>query len=339
MRAPDQHTATYIAGIYGQSSTDPTAALVYVDQTGRLVTSSTAPLNFPAGSVPATAIAPPPPGMVLIPAGSFTMGNVVGSGSDSDLSDSTPVTVFVSTFYMDANLVSLSQWNSVYYWAKTDGYTFDNAGGGDAAHNPVYDVSWYDCVKWCNARSEQAHLTPVYYTDAGFTTVYKTGDVDAVYMDMAAGGYRLPTEAEWEKAARGGIAGQRFPWGNTIDETLANYYGDTTDYPYDKGPPGYNALDTKGSASTTPIGTFAANTYGLYDMAGNVFEWCWDWYTTPYSGGTNPTGPSRGSVRVLRGGCWYNSASNARCAARDNFGPDAAYSGIGFRSVLSPGQP
>ncbi len=301
------------------------------------------PSTAVSGTIPATQVGTPPPGMVLIPGGSFKMGNVVGSGSDSDIADAAPVTVTVSAFYMDANLVSLGQGQSVYFWATSNGYTFDDAGGGDTAHNPVYNVNWYDCVKWCNARSQQAGLTAVYYTDAGFTTVYKTGDPGTVYMNMAAGGYRLPTEAEWEKAARGGLSGQRFPWGDTIDETLANYYGDTTDYSYDLGPNGYNALDTLGATngSTTPIGTFPANGYGLYDMAGNVFEWCWDWYGTPYGQPTttNPTGPTSGSGRVLRGSAFSGDAGGARCADRYNDGPDGVINGFGFRSVLSPGQP
>ena len=87
-------------------------------------------------------------------------------------------------------------------------------------------VNWYDCVKWCNARSQQEGLTPVYYTDAGLTQVYTNGETTTVYANWTANGYRLPTEAEWEKAARGGLSGQRFPWGNTITESQANYYGD-----------------------------------------------------------------------------------------------------------------
>ena len=80
------------------------------------------------------------------------------------------------------------------------------------------------CVKWSNARSQQAGLTPVYYTDAGLTQVYTNGEMcTTVYVNWAANGYRLPTEAEWEKAARGGLSGQRFPWGNTISESQANY--------------------------------------------------------------------------------------------------------------------
>ena len=152
-----------------------------------------------------------------------------------------PLNVTVSAFYMDTNLVSYSQWQSVYNWATNNGYGFDHAGSGKAANHPVQTVNWYDVVKWSNARSQQAGLTPVYYTDAGLTQVYTNGDVDAVYANWAANGYRLPTEAEWEKAARGGLSGQRFPWGNVISETNANYYGNTG-YSYDLGPNGWNPI-------------------------------------------------------------------------------------------------
>jgi formylglycine-generating enzyme required for sulfatase activity len=272
-----------------------------------------------------------PPGMVLIPAGAFTMGDTLDGESDAIPTE----TVTVSAFYMDVNLVSYSQWQSVYYWATSHGYGFVNAGSGKAANHPVQTVDWYDVVKWCNARSQQAGRTPVYYMDAGFTLVYRAKE-GTPYANWAANGYRLPTEAEWEKAARGGLSGQRFPWGNVITENLANYYGNTTAYSYDLGPNGYNAaFATGGEPYTSPVGYFAANGYGLYDMAGNVYEWCWDWYGTPYAGGSDPRGPASGSwsSRVLRGGRWNPDAYDARCACRGNLEPGKADGDFGFRCV------
>jgi sulfatase modifying factor 1 len=286
----------------------------------------------------------PPPGMALIPAGSFTMGdNLDGLG------DAIPTNVTVSAFYMDVNLVSYSQWKSVYNWATNHGYNFDYAGSGKTNTHPVQTVDWYDAVKWSNARSQQAGLTPAYYTDAGLTQVYTNGQV-APYVNWSANGYRLPTEAEWEKAARGGLSGQRFPWGDSISESQANYYsywsGGVPYYFYDVNTySGYNTnYNTGGIPYTSPVGSFAPNGYGLYDMAGNVFEWCWDWYGTPpyltgspYLGGSDPRGPASSpyGARVERGGDWHNftRSAMARCASRANGEPNSPKLGGGFRCV------
>ena len=274
----------------------------------------------------------PPAGMALIPAGSFTMGDTFNEGTGNEL----PLhTVYVSAFYVDQYDVTYSLWQQVYNWATNHGYSFDDAGAGKAANHPVQMVDWYDAVTLCNARSQQAGLTPVYYTDAGLTQVYTNGDVPP-YVNWGASGYRLPTEAEWEKAARGGLSGQRFPWGNTISESQANYYGDTADYSYDLGPNGFNAAFTNGWVQpyTSPVGYFAANGYGLYDMAGNIQEWCWDWfgnYGQPTT--TNPTGPASGSIRVLRGGTWNDFALYARCAFRYGSYPSYIRDVVGFRCV------
>ena len=274
----------------------------------------------------------PPAGMMLIPAGVFVMGDTLDGETDA-----VPATVTVSAFYMDTNLVSYGQWQTVYSYATNHGYIFTDAGAGKAANQPVQMVDWYDVVKWSNARSRLAGLTPVYYTDAGLTQVYTNGETTNVFANWTANGYRLPTEAEWEKAARGGLIGQRFPWGNTISESQADYDGKPTVFVFDLGPAGYNTIGQIGGIPyTTPVGTFAANGYGLYDMAGNVQEWCWDWYGTPYAGGTDPRGPASnpGNMRVIRGGLWPQFATVCRCANRSSVSPSAAANSMGFRCVM-----
>ncbi len=274
-----------------------------------------------------------PAGMVLIPAGSFIMGNTFSEGNSGEL----PVhSVFVSPFYMDKREVTKALWDEVKAWSMGQGYGFENSGAGKAPDHPVHSIDWYDAVKWCNARSLKAGLVPAYYTDAALTQVYQMGQVEP-YVKWDAG-YRLPTEAEWEKAARGGVSGHRFPWGDTdsIMHSRANYFS-LARYAYDLSPTGgYHPIYAEGGYPyTSPVGSFAANGYGLFDMSGNLWEQCWDGYG-PYlsESQTDPRGPT-GTVngRVLRGGNWSNSADYLRCASRDLNVPGTASYYVGFRCM------
>jgi formylglycine-generating enzyme required for sulfatase activity len=147
-----------------------------------------------------------------------------------------------------------------------------------------------------------------------------------------ANGYRLPTEAEWEKAARGGLIAKRFPWGDIISHAQANFNNkrDVFSKCYLVG--SHPTYKTGAPPYTSPVGSFAANGYGLYDMAGNVMEWCWDWYA-PYSQDlqTDPRGRDNGYNRVFRGGSWNGCASNCSVSGRFICMPHSGNDGVGFR--------
>jgi len=266
-----------------------------------------------------------PGGMVLIPGGTNSGTNPLADG-ESHNPGWYPETysLTVESFYMDKYPVTKALWDEVYAWAVANGYSFDNAGSGKAANHPVHTINWYDAVKWCNARSEKEERPAVYTVNGA---VYRTGQHDNV-VQTAAAGYRLPTDTEWEYAARGGLSGRRFPWGDEIQHARANYRSSSW-YSYDTSPtsgdhPTYNDGT---EPYTSPVGSFAANGYGLYDMAGNVWEWCFDWQ--PLYVGSN---------RVLRGGCWDSDAYFLRVGRRYDFYVGFGWDDVGFRVVLTPGQ-
>jgi len=269
-----------------------------------------------------------PAGMVLIPSGPFQMGdNFIEGGAEER-----PVhNVQVDGFYMDKYLCTGALWSQVQSWGASNGYLI-SGGSYKATNHPVQQITWYDMVKWCNARSQKENLIPCYYTDAAQTVIYKTGyntDIQNTWVKWTASGYRLPTEAEWEKAARGGLTGKRYPWGDTISGANANY--SYTGNPYQTGNQPY----------TSPSGSYGPNGYGLYDVTGNLWQWCWDWgdnspinYYGMTGSDNNPRGLSSGSYRVLRGGAWNYAASGLRCARRFSgyfFGSPPSGYDVGFR--------
>lgn len=236
--------------------------------------------------------------MVSIPGGTFSMGSTtVGS-------DARPVhTVTVSGFEMGKYEVTQGQYQSVMGTNPSR-----DRGVGD--NNPVYYVSWWNAIRFCNALSRRAGLQECYNESTGVCDFSKTG-------------YRLPTEAEWEYACRAGTTTTYNLGNNESDLARTGWY--------------YSNSNTGRDGMTQPVGKKTPNAWGLYDMHGNVWEWCHDWYGS-YSGesATNPTGAQSGSYRVLRGGSWAYLAHSCRSAFRYGSTPSDTVNFIGFRVVRRP---
>ena len=199
--------------------------------------------------------------------------------------------------------------------------------GRDMSNDPVVEVSWYGAVAYCNFKSGAEARESCY-------------NLSTWEFDLSKHGYRLPTEAEWEYVARGGNNSPyyRFPWGDTISHSQANYFADPCNISYDVSTTtGFHPDSNDTYPYTSVVGSFSANGYGLYDIAGNVYEWCNDWYDSNYynvSPYENPLGPLSGSERILRGGGWHSSAAYCRVAYRDSDSPGDRRNGLGFRVVL-----
>ncbi len=278
--------------------------------------------NFNEGiiiKVNAKVVADLPSNFVLIDGGTFTMGSPE-SEPERD-SDEKQHQVRVSSFYISKYEVSQKQWQEI---------MGNNPSRFEGEDLPVERVSWYDCVEFCNKLSERDGLTKCYTIDKSRKDANNKGDYDGlkwvVTCDFTANGYRLPTEAEWEYAARAGTS-TPFSTGNNLTTSQANYNGN---YPYNGNSKG------KYRVKTVSVSSFSPNNWGLYNMHGNVWEWCWDWYGGYSINGlqTNPIGATTGQYRLLRGGSWYYSARDCRSALRDNFTPTDRNYNVGFRLVL-----
>jgi formylglycine-generating enzyme required for sulfatase activity len=259
--------------------------------------------------------------MVRIEGGTFMMGSPVSEvDRDEDIETRHLVTISKS-FYIGKYEVTQKQWVEVMGSNPSD-FRGDNL--------PVECVSWYEAIEYCNKRSIREGLTPAYTIDKTRRDRNNTNDDDdddvkwVVTWNRNANGYRLPTEAEWEFACRAGT-NTPFYTGNNITTNQANYDGD---YPYN------NNAEREYRGETWVVGSGTPNPWGLYDMSGNVCEWCWDWIDLYGSGSqTDPTGAADGSDRIARGGTWDEEAAHARSAWRAYTTPSYRYYGLGFRLV------
>jgi sulfatase modifying factor 1 len=220
--------------------------------------------------------------MVPIPAGEFQMGS-----NDGEPDEQPAHTIYLDAFYMDMYEVTNALYRKFMDATGHEAPRYWNDPKCNAPDQPVVGVTWHDARAYC---------------------------------DWA--GKRLPTEAEWEKAARGGLAGKTYPWGDNEDTAAPGAGGN------------------EGVSGAFPVGSFAPNGYGLYDMARNAWEWCADWYGEDYypkSPGRNPKGPDSGENRVLRGGSWFAGISTPLPVSyRYSYNPEHASNLIGFRCVEWP---
>lgn len=227
--------------------------------------------------------------MVKLPGGTFMMGTEYGDGSKIPVHK-----VTVSPFHIGKYDVTQKQYSEI-IGTNPSYFTGDDL--------PVEQVSWYDAVNFCNRLSVKSGLKPYYMINGKNVTI--TG----------GNGFRLPTEAEWEYACRGGTTTVYY-WGNELN-------GDYCWHLYNPG------------GKTHSVGQKKPNAYGLYDMTGNVWQLCWDWYSKDPGPANDPHGPENGDYRLRRGGSWLNISNNLHSASGDYYMPYGRDSDMGFRLARS----
>lgn len=229
----------------------------------------------------------PQPVMRLIPAGEFWMGSEEGQDEERPLHR-----VRVDAFEMAVYQVRNRDYLEFVREPEHDPPPLENDANFSHPDQPVVSVSWYDATAYCEWLSRTSERR-----------------------------YRLPTEAEWERAARGGREGGRYPWGDDPPQSLPDY-------------------QSRWKTGPEPVGLYSANLFGIYNMGDNVHEWCLDWFNKDYysvSPDGNPRGPESGERKASRGGAWRHQIKVSRCAARSSIPPEFKYADYGFRIVREPG--
>lgn len=250
-----------------------------------------------------------PQGMVLVDGGSIGLYRLYMEDPWE------PIVRTVERFAIAETETTWGEWKAVRAWASANGYDIGESGAGCADDHPVHSVTWYEVIKWCNAKSEMDGLMPVYSVEG---TLYKNDEEDLVVMDPFANGYRLPSTAEWEIAASGGNLsnGYTYAGGDDLDEV------------------GWYSFNSSGAScslwdgyGTWPVGQKLPNELGLYDMSGNVEEWVFD-FESSYRG--------HEESRESRGGSWSTGSLWSTVDSYMAYFPFLDYNTVGFRVAMSP---